>query len=236
MINQLSINQKLANKFYLFSCGLYGAVASVFGLLYAFESFLNLNPLILIFFAYFITVLWRSFFDQLIIYELKLKHINVKNNLILALISACVFALLYFFIRKSLGDWAIPLTIILSMKIINEIKKYIWPNSLDRLPEFLKLYSQKVQIYMWGLYAFFIAVALITYQFIKIYGTSYFYIAFAIAILIGLIAEQIYNFLVVYKIKLTALSIIFFILIALVSSIFCTTLTFFINAKNIFFR
>jgi hypothetical protein len=123
-----TFNKQLANKFYFYSLGLYGSIISVFGFLYVFKTGFNLTPIIAIFLAYFITVFWRSLYDQIVIHELYLRQINYKNNSILSLISATLFALLYYFIREPLGDWAIPITIIISMKIIGEIQKSYGPH------------------------------------------------------------------------------------------------------------
>ncbi|MFA5075170.1 MAG: hypothetical protein WC436_03655 [Candidatus Babeliales bacterium] len=225
MTNLTALNQKLSNKFYLFSAGLYAAVASIFGFIFVFQ-FLGLNQITAIFIGYFLTVLWRAFYDQLIILELKIKQLNIKNNFILALTSACVLSILYYFIRGPLGDWAVPITIIISMKITGKIRKFLWPDGSKNYSEFLKIYLQKIQIYMLGLYGFFLAVALITYKIVKIFGLPYFYFAFAAGILIGLIFEQIYNLIKIYEIKLTTKNIFISIAIAIISSIFCTSLVF----------
>ena len=217
---------KLANKLYLFSIGLYAAIASVFGWLYIFYSVLGLNQLASIFIGYFITVLWRSFYDQLIIYELKIEQLNIKNNFILATIGAFVLAVLYYFIKPLLGDWSVPVTVLIAMRIMGQLKNLLWPNSNNKLPDFFVLYSQKLQLYIRGLYGFFIGIALITYQSVKLFGTSYFYFAFAFSILVGLLFEQFYDLIVIYKIKPTKLIIAATIVIAVISSISCSVLIF----------
>lgn len=226
MITSKSINQELANKFYLYSIGMYAAITSVFGGLYVFHSVLGLNQLVSIFIAYFITVLWRSLYDQLTIYKLKIQQINLKNNLILALIGALTLAVLYYFIKPLLGDWSIPVTIIISMRIIGKIKTFLWPTNTNKLPELLKIYSKKLKAYIYGLYGFFIGVALITSQFMNFYGKSYFYFAFALGIFIGLLFEQLYEFITIYKIKLMKFNIFMSTTIAIFFAILCTTLAF----------
>jgi hypothetical protein len=111
------------------------------------------------------------------------------------------------------------------MKIIGEIKKFLWPNTAERLPDFFKIYSKKIQTYVWGLYGFFLTTALITYQLVKLYGSSYFYFSFAAAVFVGLAAEQLYDLVAVYEIKptpkATATIIIFSALLSISCSGFC---------------
>ena len=88
MIAAKSFHQKIANKFYLFSVGLYFAIVSVFGWLYVLHTVFGLNQLVAVFCGYFVTVLWRSFYDQLIIYGLKIKQLGFRKNLVLALVGS----------------------------------------------------------------------------------------------------------------------------------------------------
>ncbi len=226
MVRAININKKLANKFYLFSIGLYLAVASVFLFLYLLQTIFGFNQLLAIFIGYFITVIWRAFYDQLTIYKLTIKQINFKNNLILALIAAFILAILYYFVKPLLGDWSVPFTVIISMQIIAKIRKFLWPNTASKLPELLRLYSQKIQFYTYGLYGFFIAIALITYEFIILFGRTHFYLAFAVGVLLGLCFEQLYDLMVVYKTKITKAMIVATMMIAIIFSILCSALVF----------
>jgi hypothetical protein len=221
-----NINKQLASKFYLFSIGLYAAIASIFLFLYLFQNVFRFNQILSIFIGYFITVLWRAFYDQLIIYKLKLPQINLKNNFFLALIGAIVLASLYYFIKPLLGEWSVPITIIISMKLIGRIKKFLWPTTVNGLPKFFQIYTKKLKIYTYGLYGFFLGIALITSQFVKLFGLAYFYFAFAISILLCLFIEQLYGLLKVYETQLTKGIILIIAVIAVVSSIICSTLVF----------
>jgi hypothetical protein len=220
------LNQRLANKFYLTNVGLFLAIAGVLGFMYILNSIVGLSLVAAIFIAYFIVVLCRTFYDQLLIWEVKPCHINVKSNLILATIGSGVLTTLYYFTRAPLGNWAIPVTVILSMKIIGEIKKILWPSSAGKLPDFFKIYAQKIQTYVWGLYGFFLAVALITYQLVKSYGSSYFYFSFAAAVFVGLAAEQLYDLVAVYEIKPTPKATATIIIFSALLSVFCSGFVF----------
>jgi hypothetical protein len=216
------LNQKLASKFYLNNVGLFLAIAGVLGFMYTLNAIVGLSLLVSIFIAYFVVVFCRAFYDQLLILELNFSHISIKNNLLLASIGAGILTVLYHVTRAPLGNWAIPVTVILSMKIIGAIKKFLWPNTAERLPEFLKIYSKKIQTYVWGLYGFFLVTAMITYQLVKLYGSSYFYFSFAAAVFIGLITEQLYDLVAVYDIKPTPKAIAIIIIFSALLSIFCS--------------
>lgn len=217
-----SENRRLAHKLYLFSIGLYAAVASIFGFLYLFNSALGLNQLLSVFIGYFITVLWRSFYDQTMIHEVRARQITMGNNVLLALMSASVLAFLYHFLRTPLGDWAIPIVLVISMRIMARVKNIFWPNSSAGLSAFFKRYVSKVQAYAYGLYGFFVAVALMTFYTTKAWGITYFYLTFAGAVFVALIVEQLYEVVTIYETEPTTKMIMRALGIAFMSAIFCS--------------
>lgn len=220
----LNILKKLANKFYLYSLGLVTAICGIFGLLYLFRNILGLNSLTSIFIAYLIIVFCRAFYDQIQIYELKLEQIKFENNLVLAFLGACILTLIYYFFRVPLGDWAVPVTVIVSMKIIGQLRKILWPTTANSMSEFFKIYNQKVSLYLWGLYGFFIGIAVTVSQAVKLFGNAYTAHAFVAAIFVCLLVEQIYDSIVVYETKLQIKMFILFSLNALFFAITTTAL------------
>ncbi len=224
--NVTTLNRKLAHKFYIFSIGFYAAIAGLFGSLYLLHSVCGLPEFAAVFIGYFIIVLARTFYDQLILYELKSTQLNLKNNLIFTSASACVFVILYHFLRAPLGEWAAPVTLIIAMKVMAEIKKIIWASTSTATSKVLTLYTQKFQRYMQSLYGLFLIIALVTYKLTTLYGMKSFYFAFAASIFLGLLFEQIFCYITIYNIKLTAKVVLKLIALALLFAVLCSGLVF----------
>ena len=149
----------------------------------------------------------------------------------MALIGAIALAALYYLIKPLLGEWSIPVTIIISMRLIGKIKNLLWANTVNNLSGFLLLYTKKLKKYIYGLYGCFFGIAALTYQLIKVFGLSYFFLAFAISVFLCLAAEQLYDLVKVYSIQVTKNIVALTIIIALSSSIFCTALVFVLMQK-----
>jgi len=221
-------HQQLSRKFYIFNCGFLAAVLGVLGGMQLLNVHCGLPVLAAIFISYFLVVLGRAFYEQLAIWELTLKQISLKNNLILALLGACVLSGLYYFLRTPFGDWAVPATVILSMKVIGEIKKILWPSSSAQLSEVLKAYAQKISTYVQGMYSFFLVVALGTYYLVQLLGPQSFYYAFAVAVFAGVLVEQLYDFVAVYEIKLSVIVALSMIIPAAIYAILGTGLVWYL--------
>ncbi|HBL98308.1 TPA: hypothetical protein DDZ86_01545 [Candidatus Dependentiae bacterium] len=223
-LNNIStLNRKIAHKFYLFSIGFYVAIAGFFGSMYLLKE---LPQLLAVFIGYFIIVLARTFYDQLILYEVKSTQLSLKNNAVFSAASACVFVILYHFLKAPLGNWVTPVTIIIAMKVMAEIKKIIWPNRSTTTSEVLTLYTQKFQRYMQSLYGLLLIIALFTSQLTTLYGMKSFYFAFAASIFLGLLFEQIFCYITIYNIKLTTKGVLKLIALALLFAILCSGLVF----------
>lgn len=208
-------NQNIAHVLYRFSCGLYVAVASIFGILYLMQHIVKAPHLLAIFLAYFVTILWRSFYDQLVVYQVPTKSINSKNNVILALVCAAISVGLYSLLKPYLGDWSILVTVIMLMKIMSILRALLWRQITSQHAERYQIFSKILKLYLCGLYGFFELVAFITYGLVQYGGIHWFYGAFGLAVFIGLIAEAWYDVLVVYKSKMNAIKAMMSIVLAL---------------------
>ena len=225
--NVTTLNHNLAHKFYVFSIGFYAAIACFFGSLYLLHSLCGLSQPMAVFIGYFIIVLARTFYDQLMLYELKPAQLNLKDNIAFACASACVFVILYHFLRAPMGDWAAPITIIIAMKVMAEIKKIIWTSTPRNTSKVLALYAQRFQRYVQSLYGLFIIIALVTYKLTTLYGIRSFYFALVAGVFLGLLFEQTFCYKRVYEVKLLTVSVISrLVVLALLFAILCSGLVF----------
>ncbi|HBY06054.1 MAG: hypothetical protein UV38_C0002G0191 [candidate division TM6 bacterium GW2011_GWE2_42_60] len=223
-------NQYLADKFYLFSVGFFATVVGFLGVWYLIYSVIKLPMVLVLFIIFFVIAFVRVWFDQLVIYGLKVHQLSLKGNAIFSGVSASAFTILCYYLIPLLGEWTPFVTMIVSMKIMVELKKIIPGVSDASLQEAngqLNLrYIEKFQQFMKGFYGFFLIIVLITHGGVQLFGVDSFYHAFAMGIFLALLFEQIYAYTNVYNIRLTTSVIFRLIIIALFFAIFGSATTF----------
>lgn len=228
-MNDLS-NQYLAAKFYLFSVGFFATVVGFFGVWYLIYSVIKLPMALVLFIIFFVVAFIRVWFDQLVIYGIKVHQLSLKGNAIFSGVNASAFTILCYYLIPLLGAWSPFVTMIVSMKIMAELKKIIPGVSDASLKEAngqLDLrYIEKFQQFMKGFYGFFLIIVLVTLGGVQLFGLDSFYHAFALGIFLALLFEQISAYTNVYNIRLTTLVVFRLIIIALFCAIIGSVTTF----------
>jgi hypothetical protein len=211
----------LSNKLYLTNVAMYVTVGLSMLLPFFLTSAFALPQIGASFVAFLIISLTRAFYESLVIYETKFKQLSLEKLLILSIATAIVMAAILSYLRASLGNFAIPVAVIIARMVVGKLKAALWPATTR--PGFFALLPAKLKLSMTGSYYFFGILVGLTYVAYGKYGFNFEYI-FPVAFFIGMIAEELYLAINVYEIKPEGKTIIWLVAWAAICALLSTAI------------
>lgn len=208
----------LARKYLLFSFGIYATLAGIMGVTLLGMK-MGLPSGVSMFIAFCGVIFARTFYEQLVIYDVPKNNITPKKNAIFAGLYAVIMSLLFHFIRGPFGYWGIPVVFILAQNAIKPIRAYLWPST--QRTGLYEVYETKLKAYTASLYGFYGLLALITVTGIKVLHSS-FMCSFGVAVLIALLITGMFELLFLYEQQINRKIIFWWLIMALCLSIIAT--------------
>ena len=181
----------LSKKLYLTSVGMYVTVITTMV-----RSSTGHCKLCSIFYRFIL----RATYESLVIYEKSVKSLSPPKMLFLVLIGACTMSFVTLFIQPKIDYFALPVAIFIAVITVGKLKSTLWP-SAERTGFFHEL-PAKLDVNKFGTYGFYIFLVGIAYTAYSRYGVQFAY-AFSAAFFIGMVYEELYNFIKLYDPKLT---------------------------------
>jgi hypothetical protein len=191
---------RLWKKFYLVSILLFGTVGGFFGLLYGMQDQFGFGHLQASFITFLIIIFVRGILESLLIHDVSWNTVQFKKLLLLSVEGSVILAPLLYLLKIPFGAWSVLIAVGCSSQIIRWLKKKNFPQALQNDSEaFSKILAKKLPLYNRSLCGFFIALGLLTYGGLWIWGISNFSTIFSWVLFITLLAHMILEWTSVYK-------------------------------------
>jgi hypothetical protein len=185
----------LSKKLYEINVGFYLTVGLIMTLPALF-ALSGIPAFIARFIAFFIVCFLRAAYESVIVYETPLKKLSLPKMLLLSFVTASCLSLVAHFLRPRIGDFSIPLSFIISMRVVGKLKAELWPT--HERPGFLALLPAKLQLLTWARYGFFLLLVGISYLAYGRLDINFIY-AFTAAFFVGMIFEELYSTTKIYE-------------------------------------
>lgn len=209
----------LANQFLLFSIGIYTTLVGITVISFLGVR-LGLGAQLSTFAGFLITILARTFYEQLVIFNIPTTALEPGKNILFASSYATIMSFVFYGIIAPLGYWSIPIVLVLTQAVIKPLKAYLWP--AKPRSELYALYDTKQGSFMVSLYGFFGLLAFIAVTGVKTLHLDFIY-AFSSAVFIAIIASVLFEWHYLYQQRVSLAFCARWILTALILSIISTT-------------
>lgn len=195
----------LWKKLYLYTAALYVSIGTIMLLPSWCSTTLQLPRPFALFISFFLISLTRALYESVILYEAKLRQIISSKLVLFALLNGSLMTALVYFIKPTIGYFAIPFSMVISSVIVNALKNRLLPSRektgcFALLPEKIK----QMMSHTYRFYIIFVGLAILAYQH---YAAS-FPLAFSGAFFIAMLVEEFFNLTELYHIPLQAKAII----------------------------
>lgn len=191
----------LSTKLYLISIGMYATIGLIMVLPVFLTRFFGIWPLVASFIAFFVVSFLRAAYESLVVYESPVKSLSLPKMLLLTFVTASVMSLVSYYIKPSVGYFSIPIAILLSLRVVTQLKAALWP--AHERPGFFHELPTKLDENKFSMYGFYVFLVGISYLAVARYNLDFNY-SFAAAFFIGMMFEEFYNLTQIYDQKPTA--------------------------------
>ncbi len=209
----------LANQFLLFSIGTYTTLVGITVISFLGVR-LGIGAQLSTFAGFLITILARTFYEQLVIFSIPTTALEPGKNILFAGSYATIMSFVFYAIRGPQCYWGIPIALVITQAVIKPLKAYLWP--AKPRSELYALYAAKQGSFMVSLYGFFGLLAFIAVTGVKTFHLDFIY-AFSSAVFIALIASVLFELHYLYEQRFSIAIIARWILITLSLAVISAT-------------